>query len=53
MKWSNPNTLPSHHNTPMTTITFKIDLMELAIGMKLIDQPQDYANDDQGEQYLN
>jgi hypothetical protein len=36
MEWNNPNTLPSHHNTPITTITFNIDLMELAIGMKLL-----------------
>ena len=32
-EWKNPNTLPSHHSTPMTTIAFKIDLMEFAIGM--------------------
>jgi len=33
MEWKNPNTLPSHHKTAMTTMAFRIDLMELAIGM--------------------
>lgn len=32
--WSNPNALRSHITTQMTTTAFKIDLMELAIGMK-------------------
>jgi hypothetical protein len=32
-EWKNPNTLPSHHNTPIMTTAFKIDLMELAIGI--------------------
>jgi len=32
-EWSNPNALRSHITTQMTTTAFKIDLMELAIGM--------------------
>ena len=35
-EWNNPNTFRSHKNTPMTTTAFKIDLMEPAIGMKLL-----------------
>jgi hypothetical protein len=38
-EWSNPNALRSHTTTQMTTTAFKIDLMELAIGMnRLISQ---------------
>jgi hypothetical protein len=33
MEWNIPNTLPSHHNTPIITTAFRIDLMELAMGM--------------------
>jgi len=33
IEWKNPNTLPSHHKTAMTTMAFKIDLMEPAMGM--------------------
>jgi hypothetical protein len=32
--WSNPNALRTHITTQMTTTAFKIDLIELAIGMK-------------------
>jgi hypothetical protein len=32
--WSNPNALRSHITTQMTTTAFKIDLIELDIGMK-------------------
>jgi hypothetical protein len=32
-EWSNPNALRSHITTQMTTTAFKIDLMELAMGM--------------------
>ena len=32
----NPNTFRSHKTTAMTTTAFKIDLMEPAIGMKLL-----------------
>src|SRR5207237_10035561 len=32
-EWSNPNALSSHTITQMTTTEFKIDLMQLAIGM--------------------
>jgi hypothetical protein len=38
-EWSNPNALSSHITTQMTTTAFKIDLMELAMGMnRLISQ---------------
>ena len=35
-EWNNPNTFRSHKDRPMTTTAFKIDLMEPAIGLKLL-----------------
>jgi hypothetical protein len=39
IEWKNPNTLPSHHKTAMTTMAFKIDLMEPAMGMNEVVPP--------------